>query len=396
MLDEPTVAMDVEAPARVLDDDARVRRRRQDGRVRDALPRGGRRLRRPDRADGPRPDRRRRAADRDQGDGRLAHDPRDAARRRPRRARSAARRDARPSAAARRSCCAARTPTRRSGRCSPSSRTRATSRSAAPAWRRRSSQLTGDEAEARDERSRPTRATSCCARSATAASSIFSLGSRSSSTTWSPAPNRNDTDFGGTRLSAPLYYMVGLAAFGTMTPMLSSGARIAAERAVGWNRQLRLTPLTPRDVLPRQGAHRLRDGARQHRCCCTPPGRRSACASRPTDWVEMTALILVGLIPFAALGILLGHLVTSTRSGPAIGGMTALFALLGGTWFPISSTRRAARHRAALPSYWLVQASHIAVGGSAWGARAGSSMGCLDRRARRPRRPRLPARHEAT
>ena len=41
--------------------------RRQDGRVRDALPRGGGRLRRPRRADGPRADRRRRPDHRDQG-----------------------------------------------------------------------------------------------------------------------------------------------------------------------------------------------------------------------------------------------------------------------------------------------------------------------------------------
>ena len=40
--------------------------------------------------------------------------------------------------------------------------------------------------------------------------------------------------------------MVGLVSFGTMSAMLSCGARIAAERAVGWNRQLRITPLSPR------------------------------------------------------------------------------------------------------------------------------------------------------
>ena len=31
--------------------------------------------------------------------------------------------------------------------------------------------------------------------------------------------------------------------------MLSSGARIAAERAVGWNRQLRISPLSTRAYL---------------------------------------------------------------------------------------------------------------------------------------------------
>jgi ABC-2 type transport system permease protein len=48
------------------------------------------------------------------------------------------------------------------------------------------------------------------------------------------------------------------------------------------------------------------------------------------NWVEMTVLILIGLIPFAGLGILMGHLLTPDSIGPAMGGTTALLALLGG------------------------------------------------------------------
>src|SRR3954468_2023806 len=62
-------------------------------------------------------------------------------------------------------------------------------------------------------------------------------------------PNRHDANFGGSGIPAPLYYMVGLAAFGTMSAMLSSGARIATEREAGWNRQLRVTPLSARGYL---------------------------------------------------------------------------------------------------------------------------------------------------
>ena len=39
--------------------------------------------------------------------------------------------------------------------------------------------------------------------------------------------------------------MVGMIGFGSMSAMLSTGARIATERAAGWNRQLRLSPLPP-------------------------------------------------------------------------------------------------------------------------------------------------------
>ncbi len=75
--------------------------------------------------------------------------------------------------------------------------------------------------------------------------------------------------------------------------------------------------------------------------------------------------MLVGLIPFAGLGILMGHLVSPDSVGPIMGGITGLLALLGGVWFPISS---GAMQKVAetLPSYWLVQASHVGLGGHAW------------------------------
>jgi ABC-2 type transport system permease protein len=43
-------------------------------------------------------------------------------------------------------------------------------------------------------------------------------------------------------------------------------------------------------------------------------------------------------------------------------------ALLGGVWFPITN---GAMHdiAQALPSYWLVQAAHVGLGGDGWGAR---------------------------
>ena len=58
-------------------------------------------------------------------------------------------------------------------------------------------------------------------------------------------PNRNETTWAG--LSAPRSTSwSGSPRSETMNAMLSAGARIAGERAVGWNRQLRITPLTTR------------------------------------------------------------------------------------------------------------------------------------------------------
>ena len=56
-------------------------------------------------------------------------------------------------------------------------------------------------------------------------------------------PNKHITVEG---IHFPLYYMTAMASWGSMTAMLSSGARIAAERQIGWTRQMKITPLSTR------------------------------------------------------------------------------------------------------------------------------------------------------
>ena len=48
--------------------------------------------------------------------------------------------------------------------------------------------------------------------------------------------------------------------------------------------------------------------------------------------------------------------------------MTAALAILGGVWFPIPHHGVMYDVARRLPSYWLVQAAHIGVGGNGWGA----------------------------
>lgn len=179
-------------------------------------------------------------------------------------------------------------------------------------------------------------------------------------------PGRDVHDLGGTGISAPVYFMAGLATFGAMNAVLAVGGRIATERGAGWNRQLRLTPLTTRTYF------RVKVLTAYATALITILLLYAAAATlgvrlRAGSWLEMTLLLLVGLVPFAALGILLGHLVAPDSIGAAIGGTTALLALLGGVWFPITHGALHALAQ-ALPSYWLVQASHVGLGGHSWGA----------------------------
>jgi ABC-2 type transport system permease protein len=180
-------------------------------------------------------------------------------------------------------------------------------------------------------------------------------------------PQKNTADLAGTGISAPLYYMAGLASFGTMAAMISGGARIAAERQAGWTRQLRITPLTPRAYFRAKvvACYAL---AILSLLLLYIAGSTLGVSLPAQDWLEMTGLILVGLLPFAALGITIGHLVNIESIGPLTGGLLSILAFLSGTWFPLTSgfLYDVGQY---LPGFWIVQASHIALGGHAWGAK---------------------------
>jgi ABC-2 type transport system permease protein len=178
-------------------------------------------------------------------------------------------------------------------------------------------------------------------------------------------PNRNETDLAGSGIPAPLYFMIGLASFGTMNAVTAAGGRIAVERARNWTRQLRVTPLPPRVYFATKLAVAYAT-ALLTIAVLYVAGVSLGVHESLGRWAAMTGLMLVGLAPFAAFGILLGHLLDTEALGPAIGGTTALLAILGGVWFPVGDGFFG--HLAhALPSYWLVQAGQVGVGAPAWG-----------------------------
>ncbi|MGH2835657.1 MAG: ABC transporter permease [Solirubrobacteraceae bacterium] len=181
-------------------------------------------------------------------------------------------------------------------------------------------------------------------------------------------PNRHSHDFSSTGVSAPLYYMVSLASFGTMMSMMSAGFRISGERQVGWTRQLRITPLSV-------GAYMRAKVLTAYAMAFVSLVLLYVCGlilgvSLPGGrWLEMTLLILIALLPFGVLGVALGHVLTIDSVGPATGGIVSLLAIVSGTWFPVT---HGFLHDIGqfVPSYWLVQAGRLGLNGQPWHAMA--------------------------
>jgi ABC-2 type transport system permease protein len=166
-------------------------------------------------------------------------------------------------------------------------------------------------------------------------------------------------------ISFLLYFMTAMAAYGAMFAAVAPGGHIAADRSGGWTRQMRITPMRTRSyfaakvltaylvAIPTLGLLYLAG---------TSLGVRLDAA----QWLEMTGLLLIGLAPFVAMGVILGHVLTVDALAPAMGGLVVIFALLGGVFGRLFTGGVMLTIVKLLPSYWLVQAGKTALGTGSW------------------------------
>jgi ABC-2 type transport system permease protein len=162
------------------------------------------------------------------------------------------------------------------------------------------------------------------------------------------------------------YYMVGMAGWGAMTAVLAGGARISMERAAGWLRMLKLTPLSVFGYFRAKVVTAYLMALLSLALLFTA-GNALGVRLPADQWLQMTGLILIALIPMAALGIVLGHVLNPESTGPALGGISALLAFIGGAWFV--PTGWLATLGEYVPSYWLTQAGRMTVAGHSWPAK---------------------------
>src|ERR1700677_4441683 len=107
----------------------------------------------------------------------------------------------------------------------------------------------------------------------------------------------------------PLYFMTGMAAWGSMTAIVSIGGKIAQERQVGWTRQLRVTPLKTSIYFTAKVLTGYMT-ALFSIVVLALAGTLLGVRLDATQWLVMLGLVLVGLVPFVLMGIMLGHLVS--------------------------------------------------------------------------------------
>jgi ABC-2 type transport system permease protein len=131
------------------------------------------------------------------------------------------------------------------------------------------------------------------------------------------------------------YLVISFAVYGSMLANTSAGASVAVERALGWSRQLRLTPLNPVAYVLTKVLTAMVVGAMSV-AIVFAVGALSGAADMP-GWVWLVSGLVawLGAIVFAAFGLFIGYLVPSENVMQLLGPALALLALMGGIFVPL-------------------------------------------------------------
>jgi ABC-2 type transport system permease protein len=129
--------------------------------------------------------------------------------------------------------------------------------------------------------------------------------------------------------------MIGIAVYGAMLAATSGGAMVSIERAQGWSRQLRLTPLRPEAYVAIKIIVAMLLGLTSVAVVYVV-GAVDGVQMDPAVWVATGLLAWGASLVFASFGLFMGYLLPSENVMQVIGPILAIFALFGGLLVPLS------------------------------------------------------------
>lgn len=160
------------------------------------------------------------------------------------------------------------------------------------------------------------------------------------------------------------FVMISMALYGAVLATTSGGAMVSIERAAGWSRQLRLTPLRPLAYIVTKMLTSLVLGLAAVLAVYIV-GAITGKPSMPAHvWIITALCVWIGSLLFAAFGLFIGYLLPSENVMQIIGFALMLFSFGGGVFIPLSQFSAALRTLAQYtPLYGLSQLVHYPLTG---------------------------------
>ena len=134
-----------------------------------------------------------------------------------------------------------------------------------------------------------------------------------------------------------VYLMVSMCSFGALVAALTAGARLSTERASGWARQLRVTPIPAWSyVLTKVTASMLvvMPVILLVEVVGSAFGGVHLVLGR---WLELSVVLWMSALPLAVLGVFIGFMVNTETAFPVVTTLMFVLGYFGGLFNPVSS-----------------------------------------------------------
>ncbi|MFI5679514.1 ABC transporter permease [Streptomyces cellulosae] len=144
------------------------------------------------------------------------------------------------------------------------------------------------------------------------------------------------TNLGENDASWKAQAMVGMAAYGAVGSALNTGGGVAEDRATGWLRQLRVTPMTSRQVVVGRALTGSVTVLPAIVAVLAAGGLLNGVRLDVWQWALVAVLLWLGSIPFTLLGLGNGCRLTAQTTGVTNMVCNLGLAVVGGLWFPVT------------------------------------------------------------
>ncbi|GAA0427304.1 ABC transporter [Acrocarpospora corrugata] len=139
------------------------------------------------------------------------------------------------------------------------------------------------------------------------------------------------------RAGGALWSMVAMAAYGALGGVFSNGTGIAEDKALGWMRQLRITPITPFHVIAGKTATAAIIVVPSIALVLAAGALINRVSLDPAQWLTVAALLWAGTIPFSLFALGNGYLLSPQNAATANLATYIGMSALGGLWFPTTN-----------------------------------------------------------
>ncbi|MFJ1604189.1 ABC transporter permease [Streptomyces sp. NPDC088253] len=144
--------------------------------------------------------------------------------------------------------------------------------------------------------------------------------------------NLGDDSDGGWKTGS----MIGMAAYGAVGSALNTGGGVAEDKVIGWLRQLRVTPMTPREVVLGRTLTGAVTVLPAIAAVLAAGGLVNGVRLDAWQWAAVAVLLWLGSIPFTLLGLGNGYRLTAQTTGVANMVCNLGLSVVGGLWFPLT------------------------------------------------------------